>query len=327
MGALSCLTVAGCAAPPSQLVLVVDSDLQIPSELSAVRVTTQYDGVVISSVTFAVASTASSTGLPLSLGIVPLRGDVSRRVRIVAEALDGLGQPVVETSAVIGFLPGRSLRLPMFLAHSCIAIDCPAMQTCTRSGCIDEAIDPEALLPGADAATAVDAGGSVDAGSSVDVGGGDAGRADTGAALSCTACGAAGSVCEQACADGASCTCGGGCPCDITCDADASCDVACDGGAACTVVARSAERADLSCTAGASCTLDARSATSVTAECGAGTSCSLGCRSAGTCAVSCTGGAHCTLDCSGSSSCRFAACDGALTVCRAGILACNTVCP
>jgi hypothetical protein len=143
------LAASGCTAPTSQLVVVVDSDLVVPTELGSVRVTTSHEGTMVAQVDFAVALVASETKVtvPFSFGVVPVDGDASRRIRVVVEALDSLGAPVVSTSASVGFIRGRSLVLPMYLAKSCIAIECPSGQTCTRNGCVPETIDPETLMP------------------------------------------------------------------------------------------------------------------------------------------------------------------------------------
>lgn len=339
------LALAGCAAAPSQLVVVIDSDLALPAELASVRVTSLHEDVVVSRVTFAVAETATGAAstLPFSLGIVPLQGDSTRRVRVVVEALDALGTPVVETHAVVGFLQGRSLRLPMFLARSCIAIECPADQTCTRNGCVAEAIDPEDLEPAIPHADLTRDGGYPDVGAPdahpTDVGSRDGGLRDGGApdvgspdggapvAPTCTACDGMGFPCESTCADGETCRCGAGCPCSSTCPEDAGCDFECRGAASCTLLGRRAAIVGLVCAEGASCALDARSATEVAASCVAGTSCHVGCRDVGSCSVACTGGAHCTVDCNGSASCRFTTCEGGITACRGNVLACNALCP
>ena len=47
--------------------------------------------------------------------------------------------------AVTGFLKGKSLLLPMFLASQCQTLSCPEGQTCSESGCVNEQVDETTL--------------------------------------------------------------------------------------------------------------------------------------------------------------------------------------
>ncbi|MEC7523729.1 MAG: lectin-like protein [Myxococcota bacterium] len=150
-GLLFVLTCA-CSAPPTQLVVVVDSDFAVPEELTTVEVEV-FDaaGETVSGTTFALAPRGEGQParfpLPLSFGVVPQGGDASRRVRVVVRGKTATDRIMVQRAATTGFLEGRSLALPMFLLRSCAAVMCPDGQTCTERGCADEERPPETLPP------------------------------------------------------------------------------------------------------------------------------------------------------------------------------------
>lgn len=193
-GLLFVLTCA-CSAPPTQLVVVVDSDFAVPEELTTVEVEV-FDaaGETVSGTTFALAPRGEGQParfpLPLSFGVVPQGGDASRRVRVVVRGKTATDRIMVQRAATTGFLEGRSLALPMFLLRSCAAVMCPDGQTCTERGCADEERPPETLppvRPGEELdgslpdAAAADSGATDGEAGPVDGGRGDGGRGDGGA--------------------------------------------------------------------------------------------------------------------------------------------------
>ena len=308
----------GCASAPTQLIVRVDSDLVVPTELASVRVTTMFEGAVVRQLELPVSREASGTAhtLPFSFGVVPRGGDTSRDVRLVVEALDSLGVPLVERTAVVGFLPGRTLLLPVFLARSCIAVRCANGFTCTRDGCVAEAVDVTLLLP-------VPPGGelTVDAGEPAlrDGGPTDAEPPDGGT----TMCGPP----MRDCLDGTTCECGDACRCEPRCERGQDCDVTCGASATCAVEAREAANAVLRCEDDADCTFDARDASNATISCGDRTTCAVDCERVSNCFVACTGSASCTVACRNASNCSFTECGGATTSCPGDVIACGTACP
>lgn len=160
---------AGCTTP-TQLVVVVDSDYAVGTEIDTVD-------VVISSAMgrdehrFALAE----TGLPFSFGVLPVVGDSEPVVITVSGMLSG--ESVTRHEVHTRFLPGRRLQLDVPLARACHD-DLEQESTCSDSGqrclygaCVPAEVDPETLadatgeLPDLfDGTTPSDAGGPADAG-------------------------------------------------------------------------------------------------------------------------------------------------------------------
>lgn len=335
---------------PTQLLVVVDSDLFVPSELGSVRVVTRRNDSTVSQIDFTVglSSAAATQVLPFSFGVVPTTGgDLSERVRVTLQALDALGDVVVEQSAQVGFISGRTLLLPMFLLRSCRAVVCGPGLTCTRAGCVSEWVSAGELtviVPGTelayDAAPRLDGSdaGSLDAGF-FDAGLFDAGFVDVGADASdvssrdvpadgpivaCTACGM-GRGCD--CPDGARCECSSSCACHIGCGAGEACTVDCRGASMCNVDVRRSARATVYCGGVSTCEVEARDAGEVAAFCGGNATCVVDCSGVSNCMVACTGSAACEVDCSRTTTCEFTACSGGEASCPGDVITCNRPCP
>jgi hypothetical protein len=161
----------------TQLVVVVDSDFSVPSELVFVDAEVlDPGGALVSQQSFWVAppgaGSATRFELPLSFGIVPQGGDATRRAQIVVRGRSAAGTPLVEQTARTGFVAGQSLVLPMFLARRCIGVTCGTGETCTLATCAPDERPPETLdpLPGPGGELRRDAG-RIDTGP---CGGGDA---------------------------------------------------------------------------------------------------------------------------------------------------------
>ena len=106
-GLLFVLTCA-CSTPPTQLVVVVDSDFAVPEELTTVEVEV-FDaaGETVSGTSFALARRGEGQParfpLPLSFGVVPQGGDASRRVRVVVRGKTAADRLMVQRAATTGF--------------------------------------------------------------------------------------------------------------------------------------------------------------------------------------------------------------------------------
>jgi len=137
------------------LLVGVDTDYRVTDELEMLRVRTlEVDGgALVSSVELTLAPTddlepgVGEFPVPLSFVIEPLGGDARRRVRLEIDALRTAGDrvPLFTRSAVTGFIRGRTLQLPMFLARQCANVVCEEGFTCTENGCEPELRDPEDL--------------------------------------------------------------------------------------------------------------------------------------------------------------------------------------
>jgi hypothetical protein len=76
------------------------------------------------------------------------------------------------------------------------------------------------------------------------------------------------------------------------------------------------------------CDIDCRNADRCEATCKHSSSCTIDCTRARECDhVKCEEDSGCLLDCTGAERCHFDACDGQVTSCPGGLLACNRDCP
>lgn len=116
-----------CTLPPTQLLVVVDSDY-LTSELRTIEVRTYAadefrasypDAVPVELRTLQVRSgSVAGVDIPFSFGVVPLRGDAGRRVVIELTAFPVTGARVV-SRVITGFVPRETRRVPMFLSRNC----------------------------------------------------------------------------------------------------------------------------------------------------------------------------------------------------------------
>lgn len=191
----------GCdGGSATQLLLVVDTDLEPGVEIAAVRATATIDGQPSA----AELPVPSEEELPLSLGVAPgAREDAE--VGIDLQALDPDGAVVLGWRARTRFLPGEARRLDAVLTRRCGGeplCEAEPGTTCRGGACVDEWIDPESLpaaRPGEAPADLV-----MEPRRAPDGGGDDAGLGDGGA-----------------CAEGAPCMAG---PCalgELRCGGDA----------------------------------------------------------------------------------------------------------
>lgn len=169
-----------CSEPPTQLVVVVSSNLAIPSAIESVVVRTEEGGATIAEHAFPLAASAD---LPLSFAIVPRGGDASRSVTIVAVGSSASGL-VARHRVSTGFVRGES-RLVRLRLDACASPPCEISETLAPES-LPIAIPGRELEEPSDAgpldatigqdASAYDAGDGGDAGGSRDAGG-DAGPA------------------------------------------------------------------------------------------------------------------------------------------------------
>ncbi|MDB4974803.1 MAG: hypothetical protein JWN48_3144 [Myxococcaceae bacterium] len=130
---LSLLVSAACAdkRQATEIVVIVDSDLQVGSELKSLTIAL-FDRAGTSSeplrshdleLTAGSGSEAQYT-LPLSLVLAPDRQDSARDFRLVVTGRDSADNVVVEQQAIASFRPGFSLRLDVFLGQRCARTLC-----------------------------------------------------------------------------------------------------------------------------------------------------------------------------------------------------------
>jgi len=165
------LLCGGCTGDLTQVMVVVDSDLDVPDEVDAVRI-----DITSPTGEFRRAN-AQLTGprsmpLPRSLGIVHRGGPLEPLVVTVTGSVGGTD--VIQRRARTGFVESETVVLRMDLLRSCLEVPCPVDQTCTANGCQGIDVDPTTLPPWTGTAGRLDAsgmdGGPEDAGDSGDSG-------------------------------------------------------------------------------------------------------------------------------------------------------------
>jgi len=134
---LACLA-AGCSGELTELLVVVDSDLAVPSELDAVQVTVS--GVESMSASGAITN---AEPLPRTVGVVH-RGGGLGPVEVTVIGSRG-GTEVIRARAVTWFVRGRTLVLPIFLSQECTGVTCPTGRTCSGGACVSASVDPATL--------------------------------------------------------------------------------------------------------------------------------------------------------------------------------------
>lgn len=180
------LAVASCNAPRTQIVVVVDTDLAVPSSVGSLRITVrdpnggESEVRSISLVGHKDMQCADSVGgtrfcVPLSFLLVPKeRRPQDSMVDLTVDGVEGVdaltGRVRVSYHVRIPFAPGRTLRLPVFLSRSCEQILCANGLTCVEDGVcvpVEQAlgvtvVDPttgastDAPVPGIDASEPID---------------------------------------------------------------------------------------------------------------------------------------------------------------------------
>ena len=141
-------SLCGCAAEPAtQLVVVVDSDLQVPDELDELRVRVlDAAGELATDRTFRLGTGEGHFLLPSDFGVAPRDEDAPGLVTIEVSPMLR-GSALFVTRVITGFREGHQLRLDWMLPRTCLAgaAECTAAQTCSLAGCVDPAIDPLTL--------------------------------------------------------------------------------------------------------------------------------------------------------------------------------------
>lgn len=162
--------VAGCAGDLTEIVLEVQSDLEVPSQLDEIRVDVRRPGGSTQSATAELGD--GEPALPRTLTLVHAGGPLAPvEVDVIARADGG---DVVRRELSLAFDEGRSRHIVVFLASACRDLDCAAGQTCDRgtcrpvevapcelagTGCLDAGLAdaaPEACAPGTETCDGAD---------------------------------------------------------------------------------------------------------------------------------------------------------------------------
>jgi hypothetical protein len=123
----------GCAEPPTQLLVSVDSDLTPGKQLASLEVAV-YDVTGEHQVkqetyrlTAAKQPAPGEYRLPLSFGVVPRQ---ENELRLVVNGYDPEGTHVVERKLITEFQRGKKRRVELFLSSLCFGNLCSGDQTC-----------------------------------------------------------------------------------------------------------------------------------------------------------------------------------------------------
>ncbi|NCQ60961.1 MAG: hypothetical protein GW913_09890, partial [Myxococcales bacterium] len=150
------LLLPACSSDLTQLVVVVDSDLDIPVQIDTVRVDVL--GPSGGSASEQQAS-SSSADLPLTLSVRPA-GSALGPIHVAAVGLLG-GVEVVRQTARVTLVSGETRMLRMRLSADCVGVACSADQTCASGACGDVPTTTEPWPghpPTRDAAVTIDGG-------------------------------------------------------------------------------------------------------------------------------------------------------------------------
>jgi hypothetical protein len=207
----------GCHAPLTQVVVVIESDLE-PAQVVAIHVEIGPEASPTAARTIRVVDAPSDPDearLPFSFGVRPRAGREDEPVLVRVAARDATGGVTARTRALVPFVRGETRRLVLQLERACRSLDCDASSLACRAGaCVDPAIPPSALEPIApgDELDELPPFPEVDAAVAPIDGGSDAGPVCTPACTPDETCTAEGCRCgaRETCGDGALCE-GGEC--------------------------------------------------------------------------------------------------------------------
>jgi len=181
-----CLT--ACSADPTQLIVVISSDLG--DELHSIGLDVSDEtGAVITASDFRIKGNQDIT-LPFSFTIEPGRQYKNALIHISALALDEGEKILTERSVRVGFVDQERKLLHLNLLQSCRPVVCGAAnESCVDGACADNFIDVRTLssvTPGAEFASDAGFAGSQDGGAGLDAstaekdGGGNGTQSDAG---------------------------------------------------------------------------------------------------------------------------------------------------
>lgn len=135
------MSLAACAPDPTQLVVVIDSDMAVPDRVRKIQAFV--NGAEFDPAWQHTFDVSAGATLPLSFGIGA--NNAANPVTIVITAIAADETALVSRRATSRFVADKTIVLPMFLAESCAGFACADMFTCTKLGCESEIIDENGL--------------------------------------------------------------------------------------------------------------------------------------------------------------------------------------
>lgn len=137
------LLAAGCA-DPTELMVELDSDLQAPVQMDAIRlrIVSRTGGEKTSSYLVHGAGDPTGYELPMRIALVP--GTREEYFTVQATAMLG-DKEIVKQEFITYFRTSEARVLTMFLSRTCIDVGCDALYTCATGVCIPQPRDPTML--------------------------------------------------------------------------------------------------------------------------------------------------------------------------------------
>ena len=137
------LLLTACGQPLTQVLLVIDSDMDVPAELDQIRVDLiGPDG----SLKRSEGRIDDAGQLPRTLAIVHTPGSALGPVQVTVTGLQA-GRNVVQRRATFDFVDGEVRILRVDLLDKCVGIGCAATETCADEGCRSVEVAESELVP------------------------------------------------------------------------------------------------------------------------------------------------------------------------------------
>jgi len=131
----------GACTQATEIVLVVDTDLEVPAELSRVEIDVT-NSMAVPTRTAVDLTSGSAPPLPLTLGITSRRGDADVRLEVRGYLESG---EILVRDVATRLTPGSSRMLRVLLVRRCLSLRCGAGETCAETGCRSVAVEPAEL--------------------------------------------------------------------------------------------------------------------------------------------------------------------------------------
>ena len=130
---LALALLVGACSSPTQLVVVVETNLEVPDDIDRIEVSVR-DPDGVTTVTPQPLTGPDAPSFPLTLGVTP-SGDVIGPITVTATARLGTTE-VVQQSAEVRLVPGETRTLHLVLYRSCVGRRCVDGETCDTDGCV-----------------------------------------------------------------------------------------------------------------------------------------------------------------------------------------------
>ena len=142
--ALPALLMWGCPAQEgtrTEIIVAVDTDLDVPAELDGIRIEMTGPGGEIRQ---AMGPLPDATALPATVGMVYRDGPLGPvQVEVRGKYM---GTDPIQRNAVVDFIRDQTVVLHIVLARECLGIGCSTDETCAPGGCRPTTVDPSELL-------------------------------------------------------------------------------------------------------------------------------------------------------------------------------------